>query len=118
MGEVFTLVSSYYTSDHQIKYRITEYEVLERFIFDIFSTAGFLSWIHGIEDAMKNNPEWDYRFEAGGGHDNYSLYLAVHRFKDIAKDVWEAHELESEVKSRDARRQEYLRLKKEFENES
>lgn len=113
MTEIFT----YVTSSGETKYRIKQYDVFDSFTLDNFSTIEFLDWVHTLETSMKDNPDWSYEFEAGGGHSDMSCYLTVHRSKEATEFQWKAHMIQHEKKSKDIRRQEYLRLKKEFENE-
>lgn len=117
MGKVHTEIRHYRTFDGQVKYRLKEFDIFDSFTFDNFTTTEFLWWIQVVESAMKTDLDWDYEFEAGGGHDDMSCYLMVHRSKEATEADWEAYMDEYNKKSKDIRRQDYLRLKKEFENE-
>jgi hypothetical protein len=117
VGEIHTEVYQCRTFDGQVKYRLKEFNIFDSFTFDNFTTTEFLWWMQVVESAMKGGSDWNYEFEAGGGHSDMPCYLMVHRSKEATEADWEAYMNEYKKKSKDSRRQEYLRLKKEFENE-
>ncbi len=99
------------------RYRIREFDVFDSFTFDNFTTTEFLWWIQVVESTIKTDLDWNYEFEAGGGHDDMPCYLMVHRSKEATESQWRANVIQEETSLKDARRRDYLRLKKEFENE-